>query len=137
RLFVRTYVRMLTDVRGRLWIDDPLLVFGLLSLLWVLVAYLHTAPWSGGKRHFGELRQRLLDGFSGVRVVLQRSRQIRVVRPHIKVAMARQVEQNDATLASLARPQRFIDGRSNRVRRLGCWHDTFGSGELHCGFEDA
>src|SRR5204862_6777201 len=101
RVFVRTCVRMLTDMRGRLWIDDPLLIFGLLSLLWVLVAYLHTDPWSGGKRHFGQLRQRLLDGFRGVRVVLQRSRQIRVVRPHLKVAMARQVEQNDTALASL------------------------------------
>jgi uncharacterized membrane-anchored protein len=29
-------------VRGGLWIDNPLLVLGLLSLLWVVVAYLHT-----------------------------------------------------------------------------------------------
>lgn len=32
---------MLTDAYGGLWIDNPLLAFGLLSLVWVLLAYLH------------------------------------------------------------------------------------------------
>jgi hypothetical protein len=36
---------MTLDARGVLWLDNPLLVFGLLSLLWVLLASLHAEPW--------------------------------------------------------------------------------------------
>ena len=32
---------MRTDALGGLWLDDPLLAFGLLSLIWILFAYLH------------------------------------------------------------------------------------------------
>jgi hypothetical protein len=36
---------MSVDARGGLWLDNPLLVLGLLSLLWVVVATLHAEPW--------------------------------------------------------------------------------------------
>ena len=36
---------MTVDARGGLWLDNPLLVLGLLSLIWVVVATLHSEPW--------------------------------------------------------------------------------------------
>lgn len=36
---------MNVDARGGLWLDNPLLVLGVLSLIWVLVATLHDEPW--------------------------------------------------------------------------------------------
>src|SRR5207237_1245690 len=51
--FLRTSVRMSTDARGGLWIDNPLLVLSLLSLFWVLLASLHGEPWSGRHGHPG------------------------------------------------------------------------------------
>jgi hypothetical protein len=41
---------MIIDAHGRLWLDNPLLVLGILSLLWVLIACLHTEPQSVDRR---------------------------------------------------------------------------------------
>src|SRR5207249_1239122 len=116
--FERTCVLMKVDARGGLWLDDPLLVFGLLTVLWVLVAWL---SWDGDWRQLG---QGFLDRLGWVRVVQQRAGQVRIVGAHIKMAMARQVEQNDSPFARLSRGQRLVDGRANRVRRFGRRHDA-------------
>src|ERR1700730_12115031 len=115
---------MTVDARGGLWLDNPLLVLGLLSLLWVLIASLHTDPWLRWYSHTGQLGQRLLDRFGWIRIVQELAGQVGVVRPHIKMAVARQVEQHHAPSARLARPHRLVDGRSNRVRRLGRGDDA-------------
>src|SRR3982074_2861373 len=110
---------MTVDARGVLWLDNPLLVLGLLSLLWVLIASFHCEPWLGWHGDVRQLGQRALDRFVWIRVVLERASQIGVVRAHVKVAMARQVEQNHPPLAGLTGQQRFVDRRANRLRRLG------------------
>src|SRR4051794_37487696 len=92
---------MTVDARGQLWLADPIVVFALLSALWVVLAWVHSAPPSG--RRGGDarqLRQRLRDGFGGVRVVLQRAAEIGVVGSQVEMAVTRQVEQHDALLAS-------------------------------------
>src|SRR5713101_8313098 len=118
---------MTVDARGGLWLDNPLLVLGLLSLLWVLIASLHCDPWlrwHGDVRQFG---QRVLDRVVWIRVVLERAGQVGVVRAHVKVPVARQVEQNHAAFASLTGTQRFVDSRTNSMRRLGCRDDPLGA----------
>src|SRR5207244_5481245 len=60
QVFVRTCVLMTVDARGVLWIDDPLLVLGLLSLLWVLIASLHGDPWLRWHGYARQLAQRVL-----------------------------------------------------------------------------
>src|SRR5436309_16094621 len=104
---------MTIDARGGLWLSDPVLVFALLSSLWVLIAYL---SWGGDHR---QLAQRGRDGFGWVGIVAQRARQIGVVGAQIKVAVARQVEQDHARLTGLPRGERLVDGRADGVRRLG------------------
>jgi hypothetical protein len=37
---------MNVDPHGLVWLDNPLLVLGLLSLIWVVVATLHAEPWA-------------------------------------------------------------------------------------------
>jgi hypothetical protein len=37
---------MTVDPHGLLWLDNPLLAVGLLSLIWVVVATLHAEPWA-------------------------------------------------------------------------------------------
>src|SRR5712692_1850453 len=113
QVFVRTCVLMTVDARGVLWIDNPLLVLGLLSLLWVLIASLHSDPWLRWHGDVRQLGQRALDRFVWIRVVLQRASQVGVVRAHVKVAVARQIEQNYAPLARFTGTQRFVDGRAN------------------------
>jgi hypothetical protein len=36
---------MSVDAYGGVWLDNPLLVLGLVSLLWVVIAALHDEPW--------------------------------------------------------------------------------------------
>src|SRR4051812_34231067 len=88
---------MTTDARGGLWLSDPVLVFALLSSLWVLIAWL---SWGPDRRQLG---QRPFDGFGWIRVVAQRARQVGVVGAQIKVAVARQIEEDDRALVRLAR----------------------------------
>src|SRR6266550_7093454 len=85
---------MTVDARGVLWLDNPLLVLGLLSLLWVLIASLHTDPWLRWHGHVRQFGQRVLDRFIWMRIVLERASKVGVICPHIKVAVARQIEQN-------------------------------------------
>src|SRR5438445_13759668 len=100
---------MTVDARGVLWIDNPLLVLGLLSLLWVLIASLHTDPWLRWHSHVGQLGQRLLNRLRWIGVILERASQVGVVGPHIKLPMAGQVEQNHPTVARLTRQHPFLD----------------------------
>src|SRR5579864_5687947 len=97
-----------------LWIDNPLVAVGLLSLLWVVLAVLH----SDRDGYFGQLGQRGLNGFGRIRVVLQGSGEIGVVGPHIKMAVPRKVEEDHFALAGVAGAQRFVDRGANGVRRL-------------------
>src|SRR5260370_39677218 len=109
---------MTVDARGVLWLDNPLLVLGLLSLLWVLIASLHCEPWSGWRGDVRQLGQRVLDGFVWIRGVLERASQVGGVRAHVKVAVARQGEQNHPPIAGLTGHQRFVDRVPIRMRRL-------------------
>src|ERR1043166_2696412 len=115
---------MVTDARGGLWIEGPLLAFGLLSSLWVLVAYLHTS-WaevgrarSGGHGHLRQFGEGVLDRLGRIGVILQRASEVGVIGAHIEVAMARQVEQDHPPLTSVTRGKRFVDGGTDGVRRL-------------------
>ena len=129
---------MSIDARGRLWLDNPLLVLGLLSVLWVLIACLHSrAAGYAGTATLRQLAQRLLDRFSWIGVVLQRARQVGVVGGHVEVAVARQIEQNDPLLTRFAGAQRLVDRRSNGVRRLGRGNDALGARELDGRLEHA
>ncbi|MGI9145464.1 MAG: hypothetical protein ACR2IK_02775, partial [Chloroflexota bacterium] len=94
---------MIIDARGGLWFDNPLLVLGLLSVLWVLIAWLHTDPCLNGYRHLRQLSQRVLNRLGRIRIVLQAARQVGIVRAHIEVAMARRIEEDQLPLARLAR----------------------------------
>src|SRR5664280_1424519 len=74
--------------------------------------------------------ERVLDFFGRVFVVLELPRQVPLVGSHVEVAMARQVEEDDLLLAGLLGNHRLVDRRPDRVVRLGCRDQAFGSGEL-------
>src|SRR5919202_4470555 len=90
------------DARGGVWLDQPLVALALVIVLLGAFVYLDPEPGSGWHGDWRQFPQRLLDGFRGVRVILQRTGQVRVVGSHVEVAVARQVEQDHASLAGLA-----------------------------------
>src|SRR3954467_160502 len=103
---------MSTDVLGGIWLDEPFAVLALVSVIAMLFGWAHLC-WDGDVR---QMRERLSDGFGWIGVILQSARLIGVVGAHIEMAVAGQVEQNDAPLAGLACGQRLVNRRANRVR---------------------
>ena len=99
RAFDRTYVRMTTDARGWLWIDNPLLALALLSLVWVLIAW--------------------LDRFGGRHILVHRRRRVHAVRAQTVVPVARQLEQYHVTFVALVGCRRLpLDGLAARRTSL-------------------
>ena len=60
---------------------------------------------------------------------------ISVVRGHVERAVARQVEQDHALLAGLARGLGLVEDGADRARRLGTGQDRLGAGEPDGGLE--
>src|SRR4030042_1328162 len=81
-------------------------------------------------RHLRQVRERLLHLLGGVVEVLELARGVGVVRRHVDVAVAGEVEEDDLLLALLLRLERLVDRAADGVRRLGRGDDELGAREL-------
>ena len=74
--------------------------------------------------------QRLLHPLRRVLEVLELAGEVRVVRRHVDVAVAGEVEEDGPLLPLLLRLERLVDRGPDRVRRLGRRDDELGAREL-------
>src|SRR3990170_980852 len=81
-------------------------------------------------------RHRLLHLLRGVGVVLQLAGEVLVVGGEVEVAVAAEVEEDDAPIARLAGGKRLVDGGADGVGGLGGGEDALRAGELERGLED-
>ena len=72
----------------------------------------------------------LIDHFLRILVIFQPAVQVGVVGFQVEVAVAGEVESDDARLAFGLGLESFVDGDADGMRRLGRREDAFGAGEL-------
>jgi hypothetical protein len=120
----------------------PFVAFAFLAVAWLLVALgLRRQPRPPSRRgrsaarHRGQAAQGRGELLGVVGDVLQAAGEVVVVRLHVEVAVAAQVEQDDLRDALLAAAHGLVDRAAHRVVGLGRRHDPLRAGECDARLE--
>src|SRR5512143_820380 len=84
----------------------------------------------GDLADLGQMSHCLADLFLGVFIVLKLSAEVCLVRAHVEMTVPEEIKGDHLFLAGCLAHERLVDCRADGVRRLGCWNDAFGAGEL-------